>query len=266
MKRLIVFGPLAACACVVGLGVPGAHAGPMQTTTIVSPPPGPPPAGGFSASYGTINPAYFPTGNPQTVKQKFTLGKGTALFGGNAPVGALNVSDLFVDASPFPGNLPPSATGPVTLTNPFTVTDPANGKTATFNFTNPATVKESGSPPNSAVTGTISAPIKLVSNNDPNLNLSGFATGGMFVANFSNIDFENIPPDGGLVPAASPFQAGNGFAIYPAVPNGAISFTLTITPNQAPTVVPEPGSLALWGLAAVAGLNWLRRRRARAAA
>jgi hypothetical protein len=165
---------------------------------------------------------------------------------------------LTIDATPFSSNLPPSATGPVNLSSPFTLTDSGNGKTATFTFTNPATVNESGMP-GGPVSGSLTNSVQLISNNDPTINLNAFANGGTFSATFQNIDFENSLSITSLSDL-SPFGvvgSGPGEAIYPSGPNLPISFTFTITAN---VVAPEPGSLILWGLAAAAGLSGLRRR------
>jgi hypothetical protein len=254
MRRLVILAVLVSSTLFILKAAPSAHADIMPPTNkISSPPPAPPPSGGFSASYSTINPAYFPS-TPQ-IETSFVLGGGTALFGG-ASVGGFTVSNLTIDATPFLGNLPPSATGSVNLSSPFTVTDSTNGKTATFMFTNPATVNEVGMP-GGPVMGSLTNSVQLISNNDPTLNLSAFANGGRFSANFANIDFENSAELISSLPGFSPFDSGPGVAIYPSGPDLPISFTFTLTPN---IVAPEPGSLVLWGLAATAGLSGLWRR------
>jgi hypothetical protein len=257
MRRFLILTVLVFSTLFILKTAPSAHADLMPPTNqISSPPPAPPPTGGFSGSYSTITPAYFPS-IPQA-EAVFLLGSGTALFGGS-PAGGFTISNLNIDATPFTSNLPPSATGPVNLFSPFTLTDSGNGKTATFTFTNPATVNESGMP-GGPVSGSLTNSVQLMSNTDTSIDLSAFANGGTFSATFQNIDFENslsISSLSDLSPFGSSPGSGPGVAIYPSGPNLPISFTFTITPN---VVAPEPGSLVLWGLATAAGLSGLRRR------
>jgi hypothetical protein len=261
MRRLTFLGVLASSALIVLGAAPTAQAdlmpslAPPTTSQISSPPPVQPPSGTFAASYSTISPGFFPS-TPMG-HATFTLGSGTALFGGSS-AGGFTVSDLTIDATPFTGNLPPSATGPVNLSNPFILTDSGNGKTATFNLINAATVNEVGMP-NGPVSGTLTNSVQLISNNDPSINLSAYANGGTFRASFSNIDFENTEIISSLS-GVSPLQSGFGLAFYPSGPDQPISFTFTLTPNAENPVTPEPGSLVLWALAAAAGLGGLRRR------
>ncbi len=266
MRRLVILGVVACSALLFLSAAPSAQAdfmpalGPPMISPIFSPPPSRPPSGMFSASYSNISPGYFPA-TPMG-HATFTLGSGTALFGGSS-VGGFNVSNLTIDASPFASNLPfmgtGSATGSVNLStsNPFTLTDTSNGRTATFKFTSSGTVNEMGTS-GGPVSGTLSNSVQLLSNNDPNIDLSAYANGGMFMASFANIDFEDTEGISSFF-GIGPLQSGFGQAIYPSGPNLPISFTFTITPNAANPAVPEPGSLVLWGLAAAAGLSRLRR-------
>lgn len=255
MRRLVGLGVLAASVLGAWAAAPLAHAAPIP----------PPPPGGFSGSYTMIMPPTARNGVPS-----FILSGGTATFGGPA-VGGFGVSRLSVDATPFNDNLPPnppggSATGPVNLSNPddtmrmLVVTAPGQPGEADFSITNPVTVMETNANLGGNISGSFDSSVALMRNTLMGVDLSGFASGGTFHVDFTAIDFEEVFFGGG-----APLQSGNGRAFYPVPAGAAITFTFTLTPAGPVGAVPEPGSLALWALAAGAGWSWLRRRRARPA-
>jgi hypothetical protein len=252
MRRLLGLGVVVASVLGAWAAAPPAQAAPL------------PPPGGFAGSYPTITPPTAPGGTPS-----FILSGGTATFG-TTGVGGFGLSRLTVDATPFTDNLPTfppggPATGPVNLSNPddsmrmLVVTAPGQAGEADFSITNPVTVMETNAHPGGAITGSFDSSVALVSNTLVGVDLSGFGGGGTFHVDFTGIDFESVIDFGGGT--VLPPQGGNGLAFYPRpLATSAVTVTFTLTPNGA---LPEPGSLALWALAAGAGLSWLRRRRGR---
>src|SRR5262249_17446503 len=112
-------------------------------------------------------------------------------------------------------------------------------------------------------TGTIMAAATLIPGSntfDGIADLSLFETTGQgtFMATYTGIiaNFQPPPPSGpGTVPG--PAQAGGGTVSWGNF--GPVSGHFTITPGAG--AVPEPASLGVWAMTALAGAVWLRRRR-----
>jgi hypothetical protein len=181
-------------------------------------------------------------------QSRFSFTGGTAEFVGSTLSGLL-ADNLAVDLSPFPSD-PNATSGDVNLST-LTVRDNQNpAHTAMFDLTH-AMLMITGD-----TTGMITADATLRSEDFGDLaDLSLFRLGGtgLFVATYEGIGINEPPIPGGITTLTDP----DGNASWPRGPV-PVSGHFVITPGA--TAIPEPGSLALWGLVSLGGIAWLVRR------
>lgn len=157
-------------------------------------------------------------------------------------VGAYSVSNLTLDVTPFssnPGTVIPSGT--------FTVTGTAlsgadAGNSATFAFFGTTTLEELGNA--DSVTGTV----QLMATNITGIDFGSPGTAFDFAFSTQTVDF--IPG----VPGTLNIQGNTASA----------SFTLSRRAEPGPLPIPEPASMLVWSLIALAGIGgylYTRRRR-----
>ncbi|MCI0459352.1 MAG: hypothetical protein L0Z62_20575 [Gemmataceae bacterium] len=156
------------------------------------------------------------------------------------PIGSYAVSPLHVDLAPFtsnPGTINILGGGTLTVTGlPPAGTD--SGKTAVFSFMGGmATLEEKG------VADPITGIVQLQSSNITRIDFGPI--GDLFAFEFSVQGLQFTPGAGGGSVTGTPTSS---------------SFGLTRLPP-----IPEPASLALWGLIGAAGIWYARHRRLRAA-
>jgi hypothetical protein len=201
----------------------------------------------IDGTYMGLNPPMSPVTGSSTIT--FTT-PADAAFHPDQGVGGLAPHDLTMDLLNF---ISGETTVSVMFETPLVV---SNGfGTATFNL-GMGTLTIMNTQPSGPFMGTVTAPATYVSDTFGGaVNLSLFQLGGTgtFTANFTGIDVEpGTEPDGPFVtiplafwPAPSDAHPVANFMLEPAVL----------------TLVPEPASLALWGLAGLAGVGWRCRRR-----
>lgn len=175
-----------------------------------------------------------------------------ATFHPDQGVGGLAPRDLVIDLGFFSG----PSTVPVTFATPLTV---SNGSgSATFNLSDGLLTISSTNP----FSGIVTATATYVSDTFGDaVDLSLFRLGGTgtFEADYTAIDvFPDVVPG---IDLFAPLISGDpALAIWPAPDGASAKAHFELRPGVL-TIVPEPASLALWGLAGLAGAGWRCRRR-----
>jgi MYXO-CTERM domain-containing protein len=196
----------------------------------------------ITADYSMISP------QASSLTQMFTLTDGTGTFesfDNSGMLTGLRVDQLIVNITgPVMMGMAP-ATVNANTNMLLTFTDTTSSSYAKFQITN-ATIASDFTPGSAVtVTGLASFPDQNSNTFDPNnVDLSAFSRpgGSLFTAVFEGFEATNT--------------GGSFFLSWsPQVP---VTGSVTITP---PAAVPEPSSLAAWGVMALAVLRRLRRRR-----
>jgi hypothetical protein len=212
-------------------------------STVLAGPASADPVTKIEGNYNGIMPPMSPQGNSMIT---FTVPASAMFTPDQQGIASLTPNNLAINL----GDFATSTTVPVTFGGPLSVTNDSNpSQIATFSLSNGLLTINSMTP----FSGTVTATATYVSDSfmgSADLGLFKLGGDGMFEADYSGLQIDTID-----IITAGP---GNpAFAFYP-VGTGTPSAHFVLTPGA---VIPEPASLALWGVAGLAGVGLRSRRR-----